>query len=59
MSQSEYQKEFGRSPKRSEWERLLHEAVQPVEQLTSSSKEFVTEEQAVPEAVKLILGGKG
>jgi hypothetical protein len=55
---AEYQKSFGRSPTRSEWERLMREAVEPIEDLESASKTFLMAEGTAPRSVKIILSNE-
>ncbi|MBK8999539.1 MAG: hypothetical protein IPM35_27780 [Myxococcales bacterium] len=55
---SSYFNAFGRSPTRSEWERLMCEAVEPVEDLETDRKEFVIAEGSRPSRVKIVLDGE-
>jgi len=51
----EYQREFARPPTRSEWERLLRDALQPIESLEPPSQQSViADEVAQPSAVRIL-----
>jgi len=52
----EYEEELGRPPTRSEWERLLHDAVQPMDSVDfGSQKALMADESAPPRAVRIII----
>ena len=53
----QYRQALGRSPSRSEWERLLCDAIQPIDDLESDSTEPLVAETARPTAVRILLGG--
>ena len=54
-----YQSHCARPPTRSEWERLLREAVQPIESLEGTPKEsIIAEAQDRPNAVHIIVEPK-
>jgi hypothetical protein len=49
-----YQREFGRSPTRTEWQRLLHDALEPLD-LEPADVESLFHEQGRPSAVEIVL----
>jgi hypothetical protein len=51
----EYVREFDRRPTRSEWQRLIQDSLEPLEDLRSPSKESLFAENARPCAVEIIL----
>jgi hypothetical protein len=53
----EYTREFGRPPTRSEWQRLIHAALLPIEDVARTTKVFLSAENARPRAVKIALEG--
>ncbi len=50
-----YEREFGRPPSRSEWQRLIHDALEPVEELESTEVESLFVENSRPCAVEITL----
>jgi hypothetical protein len=52
---AEYTKEFGRLPTRSEWQRLIQDALQPIGDLRSSEKESLFAENSRPREVQILL----
>jgi hypothetical protein len=52
-----YREAFGRSPTRSEWEHLMQDAVQPIEELETDQKQFVIAEGSRPGRVRIALDG--
>jgi hypothetical protein len=52
-----YLREFDRLPTRFEWQRLISSALEPVEELDGSSKEYLIAEKAELLAVNIVLEG--
>ena len=52
-----YEREFGRAPTRSEWQLLMHDALEPVEELEPSSLKSLIAENVKPRAVRVLLEG--
>jgi hypothetical protein len=50
-----YSRKFGRPPTRSEWQRLIQDALEPVESLDSSARTSLFAEGAKPIAVQISL----
>jgi hypothetical protein len=51
-----YQREFERPPTRTEWERLVRDAIEPVENLESSlKKSLIAGQKTGPRAVHILL----
>ena len=52
-----YEREFGRSPTRTEWQRLIQDALEPMEELESTRVEYLFKEKGRPRSVEIVLGG--
>jgi len=51
----EYVREFGRPPTRSEWQRLIQDALEPIEDVDSPSRKSLFAENSKPRAVEIAL----
>lgn len=49
----EYVREFSRPPTRTEWQRLIQDALEPMEDLDSSSRESMFAENSRPRSVEI------
>jgi hypothetical protein len=54
-----YKQEFDRLPTRSEWQLLMSDALEPAEDLETSSKELLVAENDGPLTVEIVLKGSG
>ena len=52
-----YERELGRCPTRTEWERLVHSALEPLRDLRSPAMCSLFAEDARPLAVQIVLAG--
>jgi hypothetical protein len=50
-----YGRELGRPPSRSEWQRLIQDALEPVEELDSSDVRSLFVENARPRSIEIVL----
>ena len=54
---SEYERELGRRPTRTEWQHLLHDTLEPDEHDESSETRHMLNENARPQSVLITLEG--
>jgi hypothetical protein len=52
---AEYLREFGRRPTRSEWQHLIQDALEPIEDLNSAKQESLFAENSRPQKVEIVL----
>ena len=52
-----YEREFERRPSRSEWQTLIHDALEPIRELRSTEEVSLFAENSRPEAVQIVLDG--